>query len=57
MWLFYRHVCVVTWNSILKLFICFRLEFEARNCKKEAKELEIIKQMEEQMDKIKLKSC
>jgi len=39
------------------LFYDCRLEFEARNFKKEAKELAIIKQMEDQLEKIEVGSC
>lgn len=38
------------------MFDVCRLEFEARNLKKEAKELAIIKQLEGQTNKIKLES-
>lgn len=36
------------------LFNCYRFEFEARNLKKEAKELEIYKNLENLKDNIKL---
>lgn len=42
--------------NIIQMFDVCRLEFEARNLKKEAKELAIIKQLEGQTDKIKLET-
>lgn len=42
--------------NIIQMFDICRLEFEARNLKKEAKELAIIKQLEGQTDKIKLET-
>lgn len=43
-------------NIIQMLLDVCRLEFEARNLKKEAKELAIIKQLEGETDKIKLET-
>lgn len=42
--------------NAMQMFDVYRLEFEARNLKKEAKELAIIKQLEGQTDKIKLET-
>ncbi|CAI6361755.1 unnamed protein product [Macrosiphum euphorbiae] len=47
----------MTTEKIVERIIIHRLEFEARNIKKEAKELAIIKQMEDQLEKIKVGSC